>query len=387
MTITGYGIYEVILLFFIYAFLGWCAEVCFAALTTGKFTNRGFLNGPICPIYGVGALIVILALTPVSDRLVILFFSSMVLTTLLEYVTGLVLEKIFHAKWWDYSDRPFNIRGYICLEFSVLWGLACTGIMKLVHPTIYALVRHLPHVLGVVLNSLFLVLLIVDLVATVMAIHHLNQRLALITRTAQRIHSMSDKLGENLYEGTVAAKAKSEEAKEALEDTRETLSQQKLSLEGKVAGLQTKALESAEEKAIARAERLTQKREAAQLRTEAAAEELSQRQEGKRSREELELRSKLKAALSEKHFLQDRILRDFPALKHRNQGAFAQLRKFRSSNQETLPEAEEILAQEGGKEASPRPKSFPHMAGAFLLGLAVGVIIMVVLERYSTMLI
>jgi hypothetical protein len=199
---------------------------------------------------------------------------------------------------------------------------------------------------------------------------------------------MSDRLGENLYEGTVAAKAKSEEAKEALEDTKETLSQQKLVLEGKVAGLQTRALEEAEEKAIARAERLTQKREAAQLRTVAAAEELSQRQEGKRSKEEMELRSKLKAALSERHFLQDRILRDFPTLKHRNQGAFAQLRKFRSSDQEQLPEAEEILAEGTGKAvASPKPKSFPHVAGAFLLGLAVGVLIMVVLERYSTMLI
>ena len=393
MTISGYSIYELILLFFIYAFLGWCSEVCFAAVTTGKFSNRGFLNGPICPIYGVGALIVMMILTPVADRLVVLFFASMVLTTLLEYLTGLVLEKIFHAKWWDYSDRPFNIQGYICLEFSILWGIACTGIMKLVHPTIYGLVRLLPHVVGLVLNSLFLALLAVDLVATVMAIHNLNRRLALITQTAQRIHSMSDKLGENLYEGAIAAKAKGEEAREAVEDTKEKLAQQKLSFEGKVDQIQAKALETAEEKAIAYAEKLTRKREAAQQRSELAAEELALRldsqEETKRRQQTQELSQKLKAALSEHHFVQDRILRAFPAMKlRRNQGAYAQLQKFRAGEESGLPDAEAILAEGLANEAASqevlsKPRAFSHHAGSFLVGLAVGIILMLVLGKLA----
>ncbi len=390
MTLAGYSIYELILLFFVYAFLGWCSEVCFAAVTLGKFSNRGFLNGPICPIYGVGALIVMLLLTPVSNQLAALFFSSMILTTLLEYITGLVLEKIFHAKWWDYSDRPFNIQGYICLEFSILWGIACTVIMKLVHPTIYGLVRLLPHTLGLVLNCLFLVTLAVDLAATVTAIHHLNQRLALITQTAQRIHSMSDKLGENLYEGAIAAKAKGEEAKEAMEDTRERLAQQKLSLEGKVDQIQARALETAEGKAIAYAEHLTQKREAAQLRSEAAAEALAIRQEfsgeqdSKRRQQAQELARKLKAAMSERHPVQDRILRAFPSLKlNRNQGAFAQLRKFQAAGRSQQPDAEAILREDSPGEAAPRPKTFSHHVGAFLAGLAVGILLMLVLSRLA----
>jgi uncharacterized membrane protein len=390
--IFGYSIYELIQLFFLYAFLGWCAEVCYAAVTVGKFSNRGFLNGPICPIYGVGALIVILALSPIADNLFLLFFSSMILTSLLEYVTGLVLEKIFHAKWWDYTDRPFNLQGYICLQFSILWGLACTGIMRLVHPVLYRLVGHLPHILGLVLNSLFLVLLLTDLVATVMAIHHLNQRLALITRTAQRIHSMSDRLGETLYEGAVATKARSQEAREVLEDSRDKLEQQKLSLEGKVAGMQTRALADAEERAIARAEKASRRREAAQLRSEATAQELALLQSGqhaaKEDPERAELAKKLKKALTERHFLQDRILRGNPGLKLRHdQGAFAQLRKFRQRGQEAKLDPEAILEERPAKEPVPHPHSFPHYALAFLVGLAVGVVLMLVLGQYTTMLI
>lgn len=387
MTIAGYSIYELTLLFFIYAFLGWCAEVCYAAVTLGKFSNRGFLNGPICPIYGVGALIVLVVLTPVSHRLAPLFFSSMVLATLLEYLTGLVLEKIFHAKWWDYSDKPFNIQGYICLEFSIIWGIACTGIIKLVHPTLYGLVHLLPHVLGGTLNCLFLITLAVDLVATVTAIHHLNQRLALITQTAQRIHSMSDRLGENLYEGAIAAKAKGEEAKVAVEDTREKLALQKLSLEGKVDQMQARALESAEARAIAHAERLTRMREAAQQRSTSAAEalatrqELSAQQDGKGRQQAQELTRKLKATMSERHLLQDRILHAFPALKlRRNQGAFTQLRKFRAAGKAQLPDAEAILQENPAKEAAPRAKGFSHHAGAFLAGLAVGILTMQILS-------
>lgn len=87
------------LLFFIYAFLGWCTEVAFAACKEGRFVNRGFLNGPVCPIYGFGVVGVALALRPVMDSLPLLFLGSVVITSLIEFVTGFVLEKVFHAKW------------------------------------------------------------------------------------------------------------------------------------------------------------------------------------------------------------------------------------------------------------------------------------------------
>ena len=143
--------YELVCIFIIYAFIGWCTEVAYAALNTGKFVNRGFLNGPYCPIYGCGVVVVVACLTPLKDNIVVLFIGSFLLTTIIEFLTGLVLEKIFHNKWWDYSDLPFNIKGYICLKFSIYWGIACTFVMKIVHPIIYKFITLIPFVVGVVL--------------------------------------------------------------------------------------------------------------------------------------------------------------------------------------------------------------------------------------------
>ena len=93
--------YELVWIFIIYAFIGWCTEVSYAALDTGKFVNRGFLNGPYCPIYGCGVVIVVAILTPLKENLLILFAGSFLLTSVLEYITGYILEKVFHNKWWD----------------------------------------------------------------------------------------------------------------------------------------------------------------------------------------------------------------------------------------------------------------------------------------------
>lgn len=96
--------YTLCWVFLIYGFLGWCCEVIFAGVNQGKFVNRGFLNGPICPIYGCGMLLVLLILWPLRHRLLLLFIGSVALCTLLEYIVGFLLEKLFHQKWWDYSN-------------------------------------------------------------------------------------------------------------------------------------------------------------------------------------------------------------------------------------------------------------------------------------------
>ena len=132
--VVSMTVYTVLWYFFLYAFLGWCAEVSYAALRTGRFVNRGFLNGPVCPIYGVGVVIVVGLLTPVKENTLLLFVCSVLLTSALEWVTGFVLERMFHQKWWDYSDLPLNLNGYICPLFSVLWGIACLLVMEINSP-------------------------------------------------------------------------------------------------------------------------------------------------------------------------------------------------------------------------------------------------------------
>ena len=204
------NIYQAVWIFIIYAFLGWCSEVAFAAVNKGKFVNRGFLNGPVCPIYGVGMLIVVLCLWNLRDRPLLLFLGSALLTTALEFVTGFVLERVFHDKWWDYSDMPFNIKGYVCLKFTILWGLAASFIIGAIHRFIYMLIEKTPFVLGVILLAVFSAAFIADFIVTLTALVKLPKKLKAMAEAERALRAVSDKIGENISDTTIAAKEKGE---------------------------------------------------------------------------------------------------------------------------------------------------------------------------------
>lgn len=217
MPVSGY---EVVWIFVIYAFIGWCTEVAYAAVDTGKFVNRGFLNGPVCPIYGCGVLLVVVVLTPLKENLLILFVGSLILTTAIELITGFLLEKMFHHQWWDYSQEPFNLHGYICLKFSLLWGLACTFVMKLIHPMIYRMIQVFPHIPGLILMTLLTLVFLSDLAITVSMILKLNQRLRLMEELGARLKTASDEIGENIYENVTEVLEVREELREKREENR-----------------------------------------------------------------------------------------------------------------------------------------------------------------------
>ena len=219
--------YQLLWLFFVYSFLGWCTEVCYAALTSGRFVNRGFLNGPVCPIYGFGVLLVLACLEPLRDNLFLLFLGSLLLTSLLEWLTGFLLERLFHQRWWDYSDEPFNIGGYICLRFSVGWGLACLFVIKLVHPSVLWLIGLVPRSLGWVLLALLGAVLAADLAATVRAIAKINRGLSQIDELAGRIREVSDDLGEDLADRVLEAAERGADLKNVLEERRLARQQQR----------------------------------------------------------------------------------------------------------------------------------------------------------------
>lgn len=211
-------LYRLLWIFFIYAFLGRCTEVSYAALVTGTFVNRGFLNGPVCPIYGFGVVIVLTCLTPLAGSLPLLFLGSVVLTSALEWLTGFALEKLFHQRWWDYSDEPFNLSGYICLRFAIAWGFACMFVVKLLHPTVLLFIRIVPQVLGVVLLALMGAVMAVDLAATVSTIIKLNRRLAQIDELAAKIREASNEFGENLADRVLDAAERGAGWKEDLDE-------------------------------------------------------------------------------------------------------------------------------------------------------------------------
>ncbi len=196
--------------FFIYAFLGWCCEVLYAAAIEKRFVNRGFLNGPVCPIYGIGIVLIAFFMRPFANSLAALIIGSMILGSALEWVAGFLLEKIFRQKWWDYSDEPHNLNGYICLKFSVLWGFAGMAIVRFVAPSTGRLVNRLPRPVGWTMLAVLSALLLADLAVTVVAIIGLNRKLKLLDLVSAQLREGSDKLGDELFQHAVSAHKRAE---------------------------------------------------------------------------------------------------------------------------------------------------------------------------------
>ena len=130
LTINGTDLYHILNWFFIYSFLGWVWETFYVSTKHGEFVNRGFVSGPFCTIYGFGAISVYLILKPIENHVLLLFLGGIVVATVLEYITAVLMESIFHTSWWDYSDQKFNFQGRICLGVSLGWGVLtffCSG--------------------------------------------------------------------------------------------------------------------------------------------------------------------------------------------------------------------------------------------------------------------
>ena len=195
---------RVVLYFFVYGCVGWGVEVAFAAVTTRQLVNRGFLNGPICPIYGFGmvALVSAMQLLPKPEQTgegantVLVFFVGMFITTLIELVGGWVLFKLFHTRWWDYSMYRFNLGGYICPQFSLLWGLGSVLMVKVVHPLVAGLSMPLPGVPLLIVDAVLLVVFGVDVALSAAAAVGLNRYLTEIDEMRAALRRTSDRLTE-----------------------------------------------------------------------------------------------------------------------------------------------------------------------------------------------
>lgn len=196
-------IYDAAWFFLIYALLGWCVEVAYAAVNVGKFINRGFLNGPWCPIYGFGAVGVIWLLTPVRDQLLLLFAGSVLLTTTIEFIAGFALEKLFHMRWWDYTTQPFNIGGYICPKFSLLWGMACVIVVDGLHPWVERFTSWIAHTPGLVIVCIWGTVLLVDFIVTLTDVLRIRARITALRRLTDELHKLSDSMGAHISDGVL----------------------------------------------------------------------------------------------------------------------------------------------------------------------------------------
>lgn len=212
-------IYYFVSYFFIYGFFGWCTEVAFATVKQRQFVNRGFLNGPICPVYGIGVGSVVILLETKDMNIAALYLVSTVLVTAIEGMTGYLMDKIFHHKWWDYSNQPLNIGGYVCLVFSLAWGVACVVIVRVIHPVFRKGVEMIPLTVGIVLAVVFSGVTFVDMCATAAEVLKLNKKLETMDKIAGELKEISDRLGENIHENVMETLERSQETRKQLEES------------------------------------------------------------------------------------------------------------------------------------------------------------------------
>lgn len=167
INLFGYEIYYLLLWFWIYSFLGWCFESTYSSFHYRKILNRGFVYLPFCSIYGVGALIIIIILSPLKFNLFYLFVSSIILTSMLEYVVFIVLKKIFNQIWWDYSDLKFHYKGILSLESSLAWGVLSTLLLVVIHPFIQKLVMNISKADGIKIIIVITFIYLIDFIRAV----------------------------------------------------------------------------------------------------------------------------------------------------------------------------------------------------------------------------
>ena len=189
-----YSLGQWLLFFFLYCFLGWVWESCYVSAKRRQWVNRGFLHGPMLPIYGTGAVIILLATIPVRDSLWLVFLLGMLAATALEYVTGAAMEALFKVRYWDYSKQPFNLNGYICLTSSLAWGAFSILLVRFLHPPVEDLVLRLPAFLVDPLAFLLTIAVTVDAARSFQAAMDLREVLTKLTEENEDLRRLAKRV-------------------------------------------------------------------------------------------------------------------------------------------------------------------------------------------------
>lgn len=206
---TAYA--HLLLYFFFYSFVGWIWESCYVSVCTRRLTNRGFLTGPMLPIYGSGAVVMLCATYPVQSSDIGIFLLGLIAATVLEYVTGVIMEALFQVRYWDYSDKKFNLQGHICLSSSLAWGVFTLLLIRVVHPRISALLEKIPQ--NVCFGALVVITIVfaIDFASSFHAAMDLRQILESITnlksdaeKLRERFIVLTDSVSETLRETSVS---------------------------------------------------------------------------------------------------------------------------------------------------------------------------------------
>lgn len=178
----------------IYSFFGWILESVYKSIYNKQLVNSGFLIGPICPIYGFGAAIMYLFLDQFKNNIFILFIAGVIILSMWEYIVGVILEKLFKTKYWDYSSCKFNIHGRICLRTSIIWGILGVIFTLILHPIITEFVKELPIEMLIHLEIFLVIVIIIDALVSVNKVTNINIRIDKLVDVTDAIKAKMDEL-------------------------------------------------------------------------------------------------------------------------------------------------------------------------------------------------
>lgn len=217
----SYSTMQWVLFFYIYCFAGWIWESCYVSVRERKWTNRGFMHGPFLPIYGSGAVIILLATIPVKDYLILIFLSGMIAASILEYFTGAAMERLFHVRYWDYSNQFCNLNGHICLKCSLAWGGFSILMVQFIHVPIERFILWIPDTLEEAVTFFMTIVFVADFTISfreAMDFRHMLESLTEnneeLRRMMKRMEVISAFAGEDMNQLKEAITSKVEESVE-----------------------------------------------------------------------------------------------------------------------------------------------------------------------------
>lgn len=234
----GYTVFQWMTFFYIYSFFGWIWESCYVSAKHGKWVNRGFLKGPMLPIYGSGAVMMLVVSFPFRGNYVLTYISGVIGATALEYVTGWVMEKLFKVRYWDYSNMKIQLHGYICLASSLTWGVFTLIMTDIIHPEISRLVDTiLSEELDAVIVIIITVIFVYDTVVSAKAALDMSKALEAMEKLRSDMESMQVQIALLKKETADYMNTKKEQLRE-LEYKRNQLASHKNDVIGKITGMQ-----------------------------------------------------------------------------------------------------------------------------------------------------
>lgn len=218
-----YTIAQWLLFFFFYCLFGWCFESSYVSGKQGRFVNRGFMYGPFLPIYGSGAIMMLVVSSPFQDHLIAIYFAGLVGATVLEYVTGTAMEALFHMRYWDYSYQRFQYKGHICLSSSVAWGFLTLFLTQLLHKPVEQFICGFSDRAAAVLAAVIGVIALTDFVLSFKAAFELRDLLAKLEKAREEIEKAKEELARWQKRRDVEIALRAQESEQKKEQRKEQL--------------------------------------------------------------------------------------------------------------------------------------------------------------------